>query len=278
MPEFTGGGRGLAGRPVIITGAGRGLGRGYAHYLAGRGALLVVNDVDESAETARDEILAAGGRAVAEVGSVSEWDAAERLVQRAVDEYGSLYGLVANAGVFHVGPALDESPESMRRTVEANLIGTLFTGIAALRYLVPAGAGSVITTTSASALGLAGVATYSATKGAIASLTYSWAAEVAASGVRVNCIRPRGFTRMSAARGVDPSDAGEADAVAPAVAYLLDERSAALNGQVLGFDGATLQLIDRARSHELGTRSDWSIDTIADAISRTGADTPRSSG
>jgi hypothetical protein len=58
----------------------------------------------------------------------------------------------------------------------------------------------------------------------------------------------------------------------------LDERSAGLNGQVLGFDGTALTLIDTARSHELGSRPDWSIDTIADAVSRTGAGTPRSSG
>jgi NAD(P)-dependent dehydrogenase (short-subunit alcohol dehydrogenase family) len=261
----------ITGQPVIITGAGRGLGRAYALGLAARGALIAVNDTDGSAEAVRDEIRDAGGRAIAIVGSVSDWDFAEALVANTVASFGRLHGLVANAGVFHVGPALDESPEQMRRTVEVNLLGTLFTGIAALRYLVAAGSGSVITTTSGSATGLAGVSTYSATKGAIMSLTYSWAAELAGTGVRVNCVRPRAFTRMSAARGVAPDESPAPESVTPVIEYLLDDRSSGLNGCVLGFDGQTLQWVGRAESHDLGARPDWTPDSISRAV----ADRPR---
>jgi NAD(P)-dependent dehydrogenase (short-subunit alcohol dehydrogenase family) len=256
----------IAGQPVIVTGAGRGLGRAYALGLAARGALIAVNDIDESAEVVRDEIRALGGSAIAIVGSVSDPGAASDLVALTVAAFGRLHGLVANAGVFHAGPALDESPEQMRRTVATNLLGTLFTGIAALRYLVGSGAGTVITTTSGSATGLAGVSTYSATKGAIMSLTYSWAAEFAGTGVRVNCVRPRAFTRMSAARGVAPSESPPPESVTPVIEFLLDERSAGLNGAVLGFDGSTLQWIAPAASSDLGTRSGWTVESISRAV------------
>jgi NAD(P)-dependent dehydrogenase (short-subunit alcohol dehydrogenase family) len=256
----------IEGQPVIITGAGRGLGRAYALGLAARGALIAVNDIDGSAESVRDEVRAAGGTAIAIVSSVSDWDAAAALVEQTIADFGRLHGLVANAGVFHVGPALEETPEQMRRSVETNLLGTLFTGIAALRYLVPAGAGTVITTTSGSATGLAGVSTYSATKGAIMSLTYSWAAELAGTGVRVNCVRPRAFTRMSAARGVRPEESPAPELVTPVIEFLLDDRSADLNGCVLGFDGHTLQLVVPAASIDLGTRTDWTPESISGAV------------
>jgi NAD(P)-dependent dehydrogenase (short-subunit alcohol dehydrogenase family) len=256
----------LGGKPVVITGAGRGLGRGYALHLAGLGACVVVNDRDEEAHAVAEEARAAGGRAIAVVGSVSDWDFAGELVERTVAEFGSLYGLVANAGVYHVVAAPQESPEQIRESVESNLIGAMHAGIRAMRHMVAAGSGVIVTTTSSAALGLAQASTYSAVKGAIMSLTYSWAIDLEGTGVRVNCIRPRALTRMSVVRGAPRPGARAPEEVAPLVAYLLDDRSARLHGQVLGFDGQRLELVARARPVALATPPDWSLDAIAAAV------------
>jgi NAD(P)-dependent dehydrogenase (short-subunit alcohol dehydrogenase family) len=256
----------LAGKPVIITGAARGLGRGYALHLAGLGACVVVNDRDEQAHAVAEEARSAGGRAISVVGSVSDWDFAGELVARAVAEYGSLYGLVANAGVYHVVAAPQESAEQIRMSIDSNLIGTMHAGIHAMRHMVAAGAGVIVTTTSSAALGLAEASTYSAAKGAIMSLTYSWAIDLQGSGVRVNCVRPRALTRMSVVRGAPRPGARAPEEVAPLVAYLLDDRSARCNGPVFGFDGERLELVARARPVALATPPDWSLDAIAAVV------------
>ena len=256
----------LAGKPVVITGAGRGLGRGYALHLAGLGARVVVNDRDEQAHAVADEVRSAGGEAFSVVGSVSDWEFAAELFDRTVARYGSVYGLVANAGLYHVGAAHEETPEQIRASVDSNLLGTMHAGIHAMRHMVAAGAGVIVTTTSSAALGLAGASTYSATKGAIMSLTYSWAIDLQGTGVRVNCIRPRALTRMSVVRGAPRPGARAPEEVAPLVAYLLDDRSARLNGQVLGFDGERLELVARAQPVALATPPDWSLDAITAVV------------
>src|SRR5579871_5515290 len=89
----------LDGKVAIVTGAGQGLGRTHALTLAGAGASVVVNDVGEGANQVVKEIKAAGGEAVANNGSVSNWDASAELIQQAVDTYGDLHILVNNAGI-----------------------------------------------------------------------------------------------------------------------------------------------------------------------------------
>jgi len=256
----------LANRPVLITGAGRGLGRSYALHLAGLGARVVVNDRDDEAHAVADEIRAGGGEAVAVVGSVSDWDFAGELVQRVLDTYGSLYGVVANAGLYHVTPAPQETPDQIRASIDSNLVGTLHVGIRAMQPMLAAGSGVIVTTTSSAALGLAEASTYSAAKGAVMSLTYSWAIDLAGTGVRVNCIRPRALTRMSSVRGSVRPGARAPEEVAPVVAYLLDDRSAHLNGEVLSFDGATLALVRRAELVSLPVPQDWSLDAISATV------------
>jgi NAD(P)-dependent dehydrogenase (short-subunit alcohol dehydrogenase family) len=257
---------GLAGKPIVITGAGRGLGRSYALHLARLGASIVVNDRDDVAGEVRDEIVAAGGSAISVIGSVTDWDFAEHLIASAVTEFGWLHGVVANAGVYHITPAIDESPDAIRTSVDSNLIGTIHVGVHALRHLVTVGGGVIVTTTSSSAQGLGGSSVYSATKGAIMSLTYSWAIEVEGTGVRVNCIRPRALTRMSHVRGTPKPGARAAEEVAPLMAYLLDDRSSALNGVVLSFDGATLEVLRKAHLVHLPSPPEWSLDSIAAAV------------
>jgi NAD(P)-dependent dehydrogenase (short-subunit alcohol dehydrogenase family) len=257
---------GLADKVIVITGAARGLGRSYALHLAGLGARVVLNDIDAEVADVAAEITAGGGQALAFAGSVTDWELAGELLDTAVATFGPLHGVVANAGLYHVTPAVDESPEQIRASVDSNLVGTMHIGIQAIKRMVPAGSGVIVTTTSSSALGLEGASIYSAVKGAIMSLTYSWAIDLEGTGVRVNCIRPRALTRMSAVRGTVRPGARAAEDIAPLVEYLLDDRSAGLNGEVLGFDGVTLQRVLRAEARPLSTPPAWTLSSIADAV------------
>jgi NAD(P)-dependent dehydrogenase (short-subunit alcohol dehydrogenase family) len=260
-------GTSLDGKAVVITGAARGLGRGYAMHLAERGARLVLNDLDEEVHEVCSEVRRSGGAAIALVGSATGWEFADHLMDVTVAEYGAVDGLVANAGVYHVARAVDETPEQIQASVHSNLVGTLHVGIQALRRMVSAGTGAIVTTTSSAADGLERASVYSAVKGAIVSLTYSWAIEVAGTGVRVNCVRPRALTRMSGLRGGARSEPRQPGEIAPLVAYLLEDRSTHLNGEVLGFDGETLSRLAPARPQVLAVGPEWNLETIAAAIS-----------
>jgi NAD(P)-dependent dehydrogenase (short-subunit alcohol dehydrogenase family) len=264
------------GLAVAVTGAARGLGRAYALHLAAGGARLVLNDVDAEVEEVAAQARDLGAAAVTVRGSVAEWDVAAALVDAAVAGYGRLDGAVANAGLLEPAGVLDETPERVRRQVEANLVGTVFTGVHALRAMVAAGSGSLVLTTSASAVGLAGSATYGATKAGVRSLVASWALDVAGTGVRVNGVRPRAYTRMSAARGLTAADSPPAGPVAPVVELLLGPRSAALNGVVLGFDGSRLDRWDDSAPRSLGVRAVWTADELADVVLADAAEGPRS--
>lgn len=248
----------LAGKAVVVTGAGGGLGRAYALELAMLGASVVVNDVTETGATETcDLIIEAGGSAVAHVGSVSDWAFADRLIARSVSEFGSIDGLVNNAGIMHDRLPWEEDEASIRRTVEVNVLGSMFCGIAALREMVPRGVGSIVNITSGSLLGLTGVTTYGTSKGAVAAMTYGWAVEVASTGVRVNAVMPRAQTNMSAVRagkatslgasGVAVPRSPQPDVIAPAIAYLISDRAAGLNGEILRHDGQQVTFV-----HPLG--------------------------
>jgi len=272
----------LEGKAFVVTGAGGGLGRAYAAELAAYGAAVVVNDVSEAGalETVR-LIEADGGRALAEVGSVSDWAVAEALPRVASEAFGSFDGLVNNAGVIHDRLPWEEDESSLRRIVEVNVIGALFCGVNALKVLVPQGSGAIVNVTSGSLLGLSGVSTYGATKGAVASMTYGWAVETAGTGVRVNGLMPRGQTAMTAARGTKDPSLGASkvpvpaspppEVIAPLVAYLMSDAAAALNGRILRHDGQQVAFVD-AMSWQSGVPIPGriSLDEMAAAVATLG--------
>jgi NAD(P)-dependent dehydrogenase (short-subunit alcohol dehydrogenase family) len=233
----------LAGKAVLVTGAGRGLGRAYAIDTAARGAAVVVNDVDrDGVEETVAAIAAEGGRARPAVASVASWEGAERLVASAVEAFGSIDGLVNNAGVMPVGAPWAETEERIRSVVEVNLLGPMFCGIHALRRMRRQGAGAIVNVTSGAHLGTRDLTSYGATKGGVASLTYGWAIHAAEVGARVNAISPLAQTPMMA-QFLDQPVGALPEHVAPVVSYLLSDRAAAVNGQVVRLDGSALSLL-----------------------------------
>jgi NAD(P)-dependent dehydrogenase (short-subunit alcohol dehydrogenase family) len=265
----------LRGVAAAVTGAGSGLGRAYSIELARHGASVLVNDID--AATARRtaaEITAAGGRAVDHAASVAVWSEAEGIVERCVAEFGAIDVLVNNAGVMHVAATVDVSETSLRQVVEVNLLGTLFCGTHAMRWMRERGAGAIINVTSGAHLGLAGVSSYAATKGAVISLTYSWALEGREHGTRVNAVSPLAETPILAAWGaaearrrIAAKRLGPPTRVAPLIVALASPACAGITGQVIRFDGRTLSALAAARFVELDTASGaWSAAALCAAI------------
>ncbi|GAA4535713.1 SDR family oxidoreductase [Amycolatopsis samaneae] len=257
---------------MVVTGAGQGLGRAFARHAAAAGAAVVVNDIDaETAVKTAESIDDAGGRAVADVGDVSDAVYASSLVERCVSAFGGIDGLVNNAAVnYHVEPWEDDDAARTRTLVETNVLGPLYCGAAALKHMVARRSGAIVNLTSGSMIGQRGAAAYSASKGAVASLTYSWAADVAGHGVRVNAVCPIAWTRMmreSRDARLHGNPALTPDLVAPLVTYLLSDLSAALNGQVLRLAGGHLHVVRQpAVKPPVPHRDVWEVEDIADAV------------
>lgn len=264
----------LESRTVIVTGAGRGLGRAYARACAAAGANVIVNDLDpDNAAGVAAEIVADGGTAVAVAGSVASWDVAARLVETAVERFGRLDGLVTNAAVIHHTPPWDEDEEHLRRIVETNVLGVQFCGTHVLRALVDQGTGgSIVTITSGARHGMSGLSAYGATKGAVASLTAGWALEGAAHGIRVNAVSPLAQTDMASV--FPPGERmvlGPPERVAPLVVALLSDASRPVTGALLRFGGDELtvarpETTDTVPEVWIGTASETAA-SIAAALS-----------
>ena len=256
----------LDGKAVIVTGAGRGLGRAFALDAGAQGASVVVNDIDaDAAEKVAAEIAESGGQAVASAGSVADWERAARLVARCLKEYGAVDGLVNNAGVLNLTPPWSETEASIRRVVEVNLLGALFVGSHAVRAMIDQGSGSIVNITSSAQLGLRTMGTYGATKGALASLTYSWSVDLGAYFVRVNAYAPVARTAMAEMSPVLPPDIPSPADNAAIVTYLLSDLSDGITGQVIQRRGNRLVVLAHPRLTEHGADADdWTVETVVD--------------
>jgi len=199
----------LDGKVALITGAGGGVGRAYALLFAKEGCAVVVNDLSvtpegdaaEPGEPMADrvvaEILAGGGRAVADHGDVSDPGQAKAMIDRAVNEFGRLDILVNNAGIFRERPFAEMSWEDWTAIIDVHLHGSFLLSQMAFRRFVEQGCGGVIVNT-ASRTALRGKelqANYAAAKGALISLTQTIALEGKEHGIRSVTVCPRGLTR-----------------------------------------------------------------------------------
>lgn len=207
----------LAGRTAVVTGAGAGLGRAEALALAAAGAAVVVNDMGDGAHAVTAEIAAAGGRATAVTGDVSDWSLGERLVHEAVSTFGSMDILVNNAGILRDKMIFNLTESDWDDVIRVHLKGHAATSRAAAVHWREASKdaggpvyGRVVNTSSEAFLfGSAGQPNYSAAKAGITALTLSTAQGLSRYGVRANAICPRARTAMTAdAFGENTADAG----------------------------------------------------------------------
>jgi len=258
----------LAGKAIVITGAGRGLGRAFAEAIVAAGGGVVVNDIDAdlAAEVAA-ELRESGGRAVPSGASVASWEQSAALIDACVQAFGRVDGLVNNAGMFHTRSPLQQQERELRDIVEVNVLGAMFAGIHAMRAMGPTGGGAIVNIGSEAMFGYSMMGAYATTKGAIASLTYAWSHHLRETGVRVNAVAPNAQTRMTPF-GPDgnPLPRPAASSVAPLVVHLLSDDAAAINGRILKFNGTTLApVIPAMLSEESVRRDSWTVADVAAA-------------
>ena len=236
----------LQGKAIVITGAGRGIGAATARLAAQSGAKVVVNDCDlEAAQGIVDAVIAAGGEAIAHGADISDWDQAADLINTCKSRFGSVDGLVNNAGHFSMALLTELVKGDFETILAANVIGTANCAAHAAREMVRQGSGSIINVISGAHMGLPAMGVYGASKGAAASLTYTWALELAGTGVRVNAVSPMAETRMAdiaeayyKQRGITPprlSIKGEANA--PVYVWLLSDEASDVHGQIVRIEG-----------------------------------------
>ena len=240
-------------RVVVVTGAGRGIGRGEALECARQGAAVVINEYDPAVGAAVvEEITAAGGRAALVEGDVSEPSVADALVATAVDEFGRLDGLVNNAGVLRDRTLVKMTPEEWDDVIRVHLRGHYAPTHAAVRYWRQEGrTGRVVCTASTSGiLGNFGQSNYGAAKAGIAAFAQIVAQENWKHGITVNAICPAARTRMTEGAYGERLEGGDGggfdfwhpDNVAPFVAYLCSDASSGISGKVFGVQGDTVEL------------------------------------
>jgi len=255
----------LNGKAVIITGSGRGIGAGCAKGAARQGAAVVVNDVNpESINETVATIRAQGGTAIGCVADVTKWEDAERLVRTCIESFGKIDGLVNNAGLAHIAGIAEFDPGAARSLVDVNVMGTLYCTARAVKPMLAQRSGSIVNVISGAHMGLPRLGVYAATKGAVASMVYSWAIELKGSGVRVNALSPvAGGTGMSPA---DPLNQPP-EANSPVVEYLLSDLSSDVNGQLVRIDKEELHLYTHpALLIPPAVRPKWSAEAIADVF------------
>jgi NAD(P)-dependent dehydrogenase (short-subunit alcohol dehydrogenase family) len=201
----------LEGRVAIVTGAGSGLGKAHALELARHGARVVVNDVAGShagspGALVAEEIVRAGGMAMADGGDVTQFAQMEAMVGRALGEWGRIDILVNNAGVLRDKSFAKMSLDDFRRVMDVHLMGAVHCVKAVWEHMRAQGYGRIVMTTSSSGLyGNFGQANYSAAKMALVGLMQTLALEGMRQNIRVNCLAPTAATAMTA--GVLPPDA-----------------------------------------------------------------------
>lgn len=263
----------LAGKSVAVTGAGRGIGRAVALACAAEGANVVVADIgvemdgsdpkSEVAEEVANEIEAAGGTAIALSADVTSMADGARIVDTAMEEWGTIDGIVCPAGILRERMLFNMSEDEWDAVIDVHLKGHFTVFRAATAVMREQRSGSLVGFTSGAFQGSIAQANYSAAKGGIVSLVRSTAAGMRKYGVRANAIAPVAKTRMS--DNVPMSiQMGEAEDVAPMVVYLLSDAAKDVTGQVYTAVGGRLAVWNQPQEiREISTDGRWSPDGIA---------------
>jgi len=280
-------------RTVIITGAARGLGRAYALAFAAEGANVVVNDIGTSlggegrdtsaADGVVAEIIASGGKAIANHDDVTDWDAAGRIVAAAIDAFGDLHVVVNNAGIVRDRMFVSATLEEWDATMHVHLRGHFCIARHAVNYWRAKQKDGrdpdarIINTTSGAGLqGSIAQAAYSTAKGGIAALTLVQAAELGRYGITANALAPSARTRMTeqafadkmATQG-DEFDVMDPANIAPAVVWLGSAESRDVTGCVFELEGGKIMIEDGWREGPvLDKGARWEPAEVGAAVER----------
>lgn len=262
------------GQVAIVTGAGRGLGRAYAHELARRGAKVVVNDLDVSmdgeesatsaAEVVAKEIVASGGEAVSNTGSVTDSAAMEEMTRTALEKWGRVDVLIANAGILRDKSFAKMDIKDFQKVVDVHLIGAATCLKAVWPVMLEQKYGRIILATSGAGIyGNFGQANYSAAKLGMVGLMKTLNIEGLRKGIRTNAIAPSATTRMTEALHTEEmKEAMSIDNVVPGVVYLCSED--APDGVVLNAGGGIFSLSTVYDTNGIDSAFNFSAEDIRD--------------
>ena len=277
----------LEGKVVVVTGAGRGVGRGVALDAARAGAAVVVNDLGVSlagegdgtpiAEQVAKEIRASGGRAVANRDSVASWQGAQHIVEAALDAFGRIDGVVNNAGNLRDSLFHKMTEEEFDSVIAVHLKGSFNVSRAAAPHFKTQASGAYVHMTSTSGLvGNFGQANYSAAKLGIVGLSKSIALDMHRFGVRSNAVAPFAWTRMIDSIPTNTAEQQKRveglktlvpEKIAPFVTALVSDAGADVTGQIFGVRNNEIYLFSQPRPIRTAHTSDgWTPETIAERV------------
>jgi len=277
----------LAGKVMVVTGAGRGIGRAVALLAAAQGARIVVNDLGASPSGAGSdsspahevvaEIEAAGGEAVASLHSVAEWNCAEQIISTAVEAFGRIDCVVNNAGILRDCIFHRMAPEDFQEVVRVHLLGSFFVARAAAPHFRKQQSGSFVHFTSASGLvGNLGQAGYAAAKLGIVGLSKSIALDMQRFGIRSNCVMPFAWSRLIGSlpeetpeeqqrvarfKSMDP------EKIAPLTVFLCSELAREVTGQIFAARKNEVFLMSQSRPlRSLHRANGWTPEILAEQM------------
>jgi len=275
----------LTGKVAVITGSGGGIGREFALAFGRQGARVVVNDIGASlggegldsrpAERVVDEINAAGGEAVANFDSVSDWQSAQSIVQTAIDTFGRIDVVVNNAGILRDRLFHKMRIDEWKAVIDVHLNGTFYVSRAAAPYFREQNGGAYVHIVSTAGLiGNIGQANYGAAKMGITALSRTIAIEMTRYNVRSNCLSPFAWSRMIDSIPTDTPEQQErvaklqrmeAHKIAPLAVYLASDRADDVTGQIFCVRANELFLMSQNRPIRSVHRSEgWTAEAIAE--------------
>jgi NAD(P)-dependent dehydrogenase (short-subunit alcohol dehydrogenase family) len=283
-------GRCLEGRVVVVTGAGRGIGRSVAHLVAAHGGRVVVNDLGgapdgtgadaTAAEQVVAEIRAVGGEAVSSADSVADSKGAGHIIATALDSFGGLDAVVNNAGVVRDRVFDEMDLDDFETVLQVNLHGSYHVSRAAAAHFRRQEHGSYVHMTSSSGLiGNHRQANYASAKMGLVGLSKSIALDMARYHVRSNCVVPFAFSRMMKAVPEDTEGAADRawwleklktlnpDTVAPLIVFLASDLSEGITGQILGVRRNEVFLFSQSRPIRTMHRGEgWTPQALAEQM------------